>query len=655
MVNLLRGSENPVRKNDSSLILAGLVALLLAACGGGGGGNKAPTANAGGAQTVASGATVTLNGSLSSDPDGSIAAYLWTQTSGAAVSLTNATSAQASFVAPTVSVATALGFSLVVTDNEGRQSSAASATITVSPPPVTVSGTVTYTRAKISTELFKLDHSDTVNLPARGVVVRIVDAGNQAILAAGVTSDTGAYSFSVPGNTSVSVQLEARLLRDGNQPLPRWNVRVQNGTGTSLTPYRYNSPAFNSTSGSGDVNIPMNIAANGLSTTGPRHSGPFAILDTIYTVIQSTVTAVPTATFPTLSINWGSQQEGAFFTPNPANLMISLRSDLSEDTDEFDQAVIAHEFTHYLQYFLSRADSLGGSHGLGDLLDPRVAFNEGFATGYGAVALDDHLYIDSFVSNGNQFIGGYSVEFNPYTVTPTTPQELSLGKGCWCSESTVWSLVWDLFDSNIDGADGVQLDFPAVWEAMRGTHDTTNAFASIFSFVNAIKTVRPAQAGAIDSLVLAQNIDSSTIDDFATTETHQPFANVLPLYTNITKGTPVVVRSLDDAGPNDTDKFHNRLAAHAFVRFVAPSTETVTVTVTTSNSASTADPDFYVYRAGAFVLAAESESPAPLHNEVATLNVIAGATYIIDAYDCANGCSVVQGTTGDYNLTVRID
>ena len=44
--------------------------------------NVAPTANAGADQTVNEGAFVTLNGTNSSDPDGGVTAYIWTQTAG---------------------------------------------------------------------------------------------------------------------------------------------------------------------------------------------------------------------------------------------------------------------------------------------------------------------------------------------------------------------------------------------------------------------------------------------------------------------------------------------------------------------------------------------------------------------------------------------
>ncbi len=89
--------------------------------------NRPPQANAGSAQTVNSGVTVTLDGSASSDADGSIASYSWSQTSGTPVTLNNANAAQASFVSPASGT---LVFQLTVTDNEGASASA-SVTITV--------------------------------------------------------------------------------------------------------------------------------------------------------------------------------------------------------------------------------------------------------------------------------------------------------------------------------------------------------------------------------------------------------------------------------------------------------------------------------------------------------------------------------------------
>lgn len=78
--------------------------------------NKPPVANAGPDQTI-SGSSTTLNGSSSSDPDGSIASYNWTKLSGpSSYSISNSTLAN-----PTVSslVAGTYQFLLVVNDNQG--------------------------------------------------------------------------------------------------------------------------------------------------------------------------------------------------------------------------------------------------------------------------------------------------------------------------------------------------------------------------------------------------------------------------------------------------------------------------------------------------------------------------------------------------------
>ena len=90
--------------------------------------NLAPTADAGPDQQVNPGATVTLDGSASSDPNGDALTYGWVQTGGAAVSFTPDLSIT-TFTAP--SSAGPLTFDLTVTD-PGGLSNTASTVVTVS-------------------------------------------------------------------------------------------------------------------------------------------------------------------------------------------------------------------------------------------------------------------------------------------------------------------------------------------------------------------------------------------------------------------------------------------------------------------------------------------------------------------------------------------
>ncbi len=93
-----------------------------------------PVAEAGNNQSVSEGATVILDGSGSSDADGTIATYVWTQSSGSAVTIVDNDPAtpSASFTAPDVTTGgETLMFELTVTDNNGLTASD-SVSITVS-------------------------------------------------------------------------------------------------------------------------------------------------------------------------------------------------------------------------------------------------------------------------------------------------------------------------------------------------------------------------------------------------------------------------------------------------------------------------------------------------------------------------------------------
>jgi subtilisin family serine protease len=93
------------------------------------------------------GSTITLDGSRSSDPDGQIVGYAWTQVSGPPVTLMNATSPVASFVAPTAGTVV---FALTVTDSDDLTATTQTSFTIDTPPaadaeisaPAATSGTV---------------------------------------------------------------------------------------------------------------------------------------------------------------------------------------------------------------------------------------------------------------------------------------------------------------------------------------------------------------------------------------------------------------------------------------------------------------------------------------------------------------------------------
>lgn len=133
--------------NTRTLLVLPAAFALLTACGGGGedkstgtpdnnvnvnSANLEPIADAGSAQNVTVGESVTLDATASTDPDGQIATYLWEKISGPAVTILNASSTVANFTAPNVQGQTVMIFQVTVTDDSGAEDSATTS-VTVRP------------------------------------------------------------------------------------------------------------------------------------------------------------------------------------------------------------------------------------------------------------------------------------------------------------------------------------------------------------------------------------------------------------------------------------------------------------------------------------------------------------------------------------------
>lgn len=87
--------------------------------------NQPPIANAGLDQTVDAGQIVTLDGSGSSDSDGSITSYSWTQTEGPFVTLDDYYISTPEFTAPAdITNDTDLSFEMTVTDDMNASNTA---------------------------------------------------------------------------------------------------------------------------------------------------------------------------------------------------------------------------------------------------------------------------------------------------------------------------------------------------------------------------------------------------------------------------------------------------------------------------------------------------------------------------------------------------
>jgi hypothetical protein len=87
---------------------------------------------------------------------------------------------------------------------------------------------------------------------------------------------------------------------------------------------------------------------------------------------------------------FGGGAELSFYSPGTSKLYIlgGLNGDVkSSDTDHFDDSVILHEYAHFLEDVYGHSSSPGGSHNGNFIIDPRLAWSEGFANYFQAAVL----------------------------------------------------------------------------------------------------------------------------------------------------------------------------------------------------------------------------------------------------------------------------
>ncbi|VTU19494.1 hypothetical protein H4CHR_00396 [Variovorax sp. PBS-H4] len=445
---------------------------------------------------------------------------------------------------------------------------------------VTLSGNVTFDSVPNATG--GLSYGAMSAKPIRGASVEVLDVGG-AVLASTSADGNGAYSVSVPANTTVNVRVKAQLLQTGSGA--SWDVSVRDNTqGEAL--YSMESGSFSTGSAAVTRNVHAPSGWNGSSYDSTRVAGPFAVLDAVYATQAKVLSVAPGTAFPPLRIFWSVNNVPAsgnpalgqigttFFTSSNATGTVRAIYVLGKenvDTDEYDSSVVAHEWGHYYQSAFSRDDSPGGSHSLSERLDRRLAFSEGWGNAWSGIALARSNYTDS--AGANQALGS---NLDLTSGTTSNPG--------WFREVSIQSILWNL---------NSQVGFKPIHDALTAPSFKAGvAVTSIHPFSVAFNAVAPGSAAALNSLLANQNIAVPN-DPFAGNETNDgglgTFA--LPMYKPAALGAGAPACVTTDADPAHAG---NKLGSYAYLRFTAPAQRTYSIAVTGGPAGS--DPDFVVYQ-----------------------------------------------------------
>jgi hypothetical protein len=482
--------------------------------------------------------------------------------------------------------------------------------------------------------------------------VQLINAGTGAEIASTVSGDNGAYSFNgVAINTTVQVRVPAELKQAGT---PGWGVEVRDnfvagGSDNGVFPpnglstraiYRLDSSDFST----GTTNVTRNLTAttgwDGASYSAPRAAAPFAILDTIYTMIQFIRASDPNAHFPPLDAFWsvnnvmasgevditaGELPTSAYYASIDS---LFILGDDTSDTDEFDDHIVAHEWGHYFEDVLSRSDSPGGSHFLGESLEATLAFSEGWGYAIAAMGLDDPLYCDTGRPGTSSGFG-------------LNAESSGFGVQGWFNEVSVLTFLYDLWDTDDDGTDNDSVGFAPIYEIMTGPQIFTEGFTTLFAFASELRSSVDIQGQAlVDSQLDRENVVfGADLDIWASNEDNDANVpagvapDILPLYVDYVAGDPPV-NICANSYLDGLSRHGNNIGEDRYLRITVPFDDEYLVNMVTTtptpglDPGDQSDPDIYIIRGSTAAVVASGTTPtADFEPEFRTPLLLAGETY----------------------------
>lgn len=392
--------------------------------------------------------------------------------------------------------------------------------------PIMISGNAVYESIDINSALGA--SFSKVTKPIRYAQISIFErVGSQvSIIQTSQTNQNGNFSFFVPQNKNLLLVVYARTqgthgnlsIEDTCQPFS--SVPSALGGVSSICQkgsyevYPSNVYALQkniniSSANNAAINLvasfPFDLIKTEISNVG-RYSGEllggaFHILDRMIQAVEFLTAEVGNCSIagcenfvtslsklPLLKIYWRpgfSATGSAVSFYNRANAIVLLggqnKDPLYSDHDHFDASVILHEFAHYLEDHWSNSDSLGGMHS-GGIIDPRLAWSEGFADFFQAAVLNRSEYKDYYFSPNSNILRGFGIPLENQSpgagqVSVDILAANADGEGNF-REFSIARLLWDSIDSNQavedQGKDIVENNFPVIWASLTHANGFTN-------------------------------------------------------------------------------------------------------------------------------------------------------------------------------------
>ena len=312
----------------------------------------------------------------------------------------------------------------------------------------------------------------------KGDFVQCVETDSLGNFSAQIPGDGAHYNVSVMAR-SLNSHNSAYILNNPNDNVPyKISTSVQSSAGTSVTLV---APAVGTLEG-GAFNI-MDQVENAQEYLRSVTTNCDSASSSNYFAGCTPVTTVPIVYSywtPGLSPNvyYGSNSPISYYLIGKSQLYIgggSAGDSISSDMDQFDNSVIIHEYGHFIEDHFAAPNSPGGSHSGRLVIDPRLAWGEGWANFFQAAVTGIPIYRDTYGSvtcgtsscaNGIGFLepledGEPTAIANYKTDIPTTSgegnfHEFSISRALWAiiqPSVSQFSEVW----TTLNGVSGMRV------------------------------------------------------------------------------------------------------------------------------------------------------------------------------------------------------
>jgi hypothetical protein len=454
-----------------------------------------------------------------------------------------------------------------------------------------------------------LDLTHPVVTAIRNARVEVIDPATKAVLSVSQTDPLGQFKVLAPVQSKATVRVLSRLRES--------NVRVlDNINGNTLY------------AAASDLN-PEDSSVVVVARDATRANGAFNILEMLQEGNELLHLMDAQLVLPDVTVLWSplnrpassaaKEAIGSTYFDRRTNT-ISLVGDRSVDSDEFDDSVILHEYGHLVATAFSRDSSPGGVHLLGDALDPRLAWSEGWANFFSSAVRNAPVFLDSYGPNGSRV-----VRFDLRDVIPQ-------GAGYW-SEYSVHSILWSLYAAQ---------SFQPVWTAF--TDLKNDHFVYFPYFLEHYLDRNPQVASDLATIVRLRSIDFHP-------ETRPSVPNPFPQPINVGQ---VVTGTIDSLSTQRKELLHS---SDFFIFQSAGGPTSIRMDITglgPGNNANANDLDIFLYGLDGHLI---SFSDRGLNGESELIPALLGQdSYVVEVrsyYDSGENKGKNVFNSGSYNLIVR--